>query len=200
MPDIGEDVDYADRIAGNADALKGAWNATREELYAMADELEAEGWETVAVSADHVAPEGPGFEPEGRFGLTYTFVDNVADDVRDAVATAADVSAEELDALDDEETLELDAFDRYEVFQRETDGHVYQVVAYFDADSGSALLVAGAYQQLYAGPLRETVVDRDELYTHFQRLDESPIASFRHEEWEPFFPNAETRLADGPDE
>ena len=200
MPEIGEDTDYADRVATNAEALKGAWNATREELYAMEEELAEEGWDVLAVAADHVAPEAPDFEPEGRFGLTYTLVDNLADDVQEHVAETAGLSAEELDALDDEETLELGAFDRFEVYQREADGHVYQVVAYFDEEAETALLLAGAYELLYATPLREAVVENDVMYTHLQRLDESPIASFRHEEWEPFFPNARQRLAESPDD
>jgi hypothetical protein len=200
MPDIGEDTDYADRIATNADALKGSWNATLDELDAMAEELAAEGWETTAVAADGVAPEAADTEPTGRFGLTYTFVDNVADEVADAIARAAGVSVEGLQGLDGDGTLDRDAFDRYEVFQREADGHVYHVVAFFDDETGTALLVAGAYQQLYARALRETVVERVETYTHFTRLDETPIASFHHEEWEPFFPNAEARLAERADE
>ena len=200
MPEIGEDTDYADRLGTNAEALKSAWNATREELYAMEEELEEEGWHVVAVSADHVAPEAPDFEPEGRFGLTYTFVDNVAEEVTEHVAETAGLSIEEFDGLDDDETLELGAFDRFEVFQRETDGHVYQVVAYFDDEAGAALLVAGAYQLLYATSLRETVVEEDVTYTHLQDLDGSPIASFRHDEWEPFFPNARQRVAESPDD
>ncbi|MWG34758.1 DUF7529 family protein [Halomarina oriensis] len=200
MPEIGEDTDYADRIATNAEALKGAWNATREELYGMADELEAEGWETLAVAADHVAPEGPNFEPQGRFGLSFTLVDNLADDVESFVAETAGLSAAEYDDLIEGETRELDAFDRFEVFQRETDGHVYILVAYFDDDQQRALLLAGAYQVMFANPLRKTVVERDETYTHILRLDETPVASFYHEEWEPFFPNAKQRLADAPDE
>lgn len=200
MPEIGEDTDYADRLGTNAEALKGAWNATREELHAMEAELAEEGWDVLAVSADHVAPEAPDFEPKGRFGLTYTFVDNVAEEVRAHVAETAGLGVEEFDGLDDEETLELGAFDRFEVYQRETDGHVYQVVAYFDDEAGAALLLAGAYELMYANSLRETVVENDVMYTHLQQLGGSPIASFRHDEWEPFFPNARQRLTESPDD
>jgi hypothetical protein len=196
MPEIGEDTDYADRIATNADALKGAWNATREELYGMAEELEEEGWDTLAVAADHVAPEGPNFEPKGRFGLSFTLVDNLADDVEAFVAETAGLSEAAYEDLGDGETRELDAFDRFEVFQRETEGHVYMVVVFFDDDTERALLLAGAYQVMFANPLREAVVEHDETYTHVLRLDGTPIASFRHEEWEPFFPNARQRLRD----
>ncbi|MFD1513157.1 DUF7529 family protein [Halomarina rubra] len=200
MPEIGEETDYADRVASNADALKNAWNATREELYGMAEELEEKGWDALAVAADDLAPESPEQEPTGRYGLTFGVVDNLADDVLEVLATVTDHTVEELAAQEEGEPLELDAFDRFEVFQHEQSGQVYMVVAYFDDDSQTALLLAGAYQQMYAGAVRRAVVDNETAFVHVQRLDRTPVASFRHEEWEPFFPKAEQRLAEGADE
>lgn len=200
MPEIGEDADYADRIASNADVLKEAWNATREELYGMAEELEEEGWDALAVAADDLAPESPEQEPKGRYGLTFAVVDNLADDVLEVLATVTDYSVEELAAQEEGEPLELDAFDRFEVYQHETGGQVYMVVAYFDDETETALLLAGAYQQMYAGGVRRAVVENETVFVHVQRLSGTPVASFRHEEWEPFFPKARQRVEEGPDE
>ena len=116
------------------------------------------------------------------------------------LATVTDHTVEELAAQEEGEPLELDAFDRFEVFQHETGGQVYMVVAYFDDDTQTALLLAGAYQQMFAGAVRRAVVDNETAFVHVQRLDRTPVASFRHEEWEPFFPKAKQRLAEGADE
>lgn len=191
MPEIGGDRDYADEIASDADVLKNAWGATIGEMRAMAEDLEAEGWSVTTVGADHTAPEPPDVGPEGRFGLSYVVPDNYAREVRATIAAAAGVDEDELDT---EEPRELDAFGRYEVYRTESSGHAFQVTALYDDDTKTALLLAGTYELRHATSLMKAAVERDEMYTHIQTLDETPVGSFHHEDWELFFPNARQRL------
>ncbi|WP_254536668.1 DUF7529 family protein [Halomarina litorea] len=191
MPETGGDRDYADEIASNADVLKGAWQATIGEMRAMGEELEADGWSVTTVGADHTAPEPPDVGRSGRFGLVYVVPDNYAREVRRAIAAAADV---DVDDLDTDEPRELDAFGRYEVFRNESSGNAFQVTALYDDDSKTALLVAGSYELRHAPPLMKAALERGEMYTHIQTLDETPVGSFYHDDWELFFPNARQRL------
>lgn len=194
MPETGGDRDYADSIASDADALKNAWQATVGEMRAMAEELEAEGWSVTAVGADHTAPEPPEMGPEGRFGLAYVVPDNHAREVRRTIAAAAGVEESELDT---DEPHELDAFGRYEVYRNESSGSAFQVTALYDDDSRTALLVAGTYELYAAQSLMAAAVERDEMYTHIQTLDGTPVGSFHHDDWELFFPSARQRLGLG---
>jgi hypothetical protein len=199
MPESGGDRDYADRIADNAEVLKNAWQATIGEMRTLGEELEEAGWSVTTVGADHTAPEPPDVGPEGRFGIVHVVPDNYARDVRATVAATAGVDESELDT---EEPRELDAFGRYEVYRNESGANAFQVVALYDDDSKTALLIAGTYEQRQALGLMRTALERDEMYTHVQTLDGTPVGSFYHEDWELFFPRARQRLGigDGADE
>ncbi|MFC6837091.1 DUF7529 family protein [Halomarina ordinaria] len=197
MPDIGEDTDYADRLAANADALKGAWEATIEEMRAIEAELEADGWDVAAVAAGHTAPKHPDIGDDDRFGFVYVIPDNYADDFRTAFERGTGGAEDE---PEDGEVRELDGFDRYEVFRNETGGSVFQVTVLYAEEAGVAIVIAGSYERAFAGGLVRTAVERDEMYTHVQTLDRTHLGSFRHEDWELFFPDGRARAADGSDE
>jgi hypothetical protein len=191
MPEAGDDADYADRIAATADAKRDAWQRTIDEMRAIAEELDADGWAVTTAGADHTAPEPPDAGPEGRYGLVHVVPGNVAEDVRDALSRAAGE-----DALDASEGAgrELDAFGRYEVFRKEVGNDVFQVTVLFDDDTETALLLAGSYELTYVEGLLRAAVERDAVYTHVQTLDGTTVASFRHEDPSLFFPNAEARV------
>lgn len=194
MPEAGDDADYADRIAATADAKRDAWQRTVDEMRAIAEELDADGWTVTTAGADHTAPEPPDAGPEGRYGLVHVVPSNVAEDVRDALARAAGEDAP--DALDAPEGAgrELDAFGRYEVFRKEVGNDVFQVTVLFDDDTETALILAGNYELTHAEGLLRAAVERDAVYTHVQTLDGTTVASFRHEDPSLFFPNAEARV------
>lgn len=194
MPEAGDDADYADRIAATADAKKDAWQRTIDQMRALGEELGEEGWTVTAAGADHTAPEPPEMGPEGRFGLVHVVPGNVADGVRSALAAAAGV---EESALDTEETVELGAFGRYEVFRKEVGNDVFQVTALYDDETETALLLAGTYELTYAEGLMRAALERGETYTHVQTLDGTPVGSFRHDDPSLFFPNAERRIGGG---
>jgi hypothetical protein len=175
MPEHGADrPDHAERLAQNADVLKSAWERTIDEMKAMAAELEADGWETTYVGAGHTAPESPRAEPEGRFGLTYVIPDNYADEFSAA--------------------FQAGGYEEYEVFRNESGGNVFQVTVMYDEETKQAILLAGSYELLHANPLIATAMKTGEMYTHVQLLDGSHLGSFRHENWEAFFPDADQRL------
>jgi hypothetical protein len=169
-----EELDYAERMSQNAQAYKDAWEATIEEMKAMAAELEADGWDATYVGAGHTAPESPRVEPEGRFGLTYVIPNNYEDDFVGAFRPGG--------------------YDEYEVFRNEVAGTVFQVTALYDTETKRAILLAGNYELMHANPLILTSMRQGETYTHVQLLDGTHLGSFRHEAWEPFFPDAEQRI------
>lgn len=193
MPEAGEDVDYADRIAAAADANRDAWQRTIEEMRAIAEELDAEGWTVTTAGADHTAPEPPDAGPEGRYGLVHVVPSNVAEDVRGAIERAADGDA--VPGPDGEDAgRELDAFGRYEVFRKEVGNDVFQVTVLYDDDTETALVLAGNYELTYAEGLMRTAVERGEMYTHVRTLDGTTVGSFRHDDPSLFFPNAAARF------
>ncbi|MEF8842514.1 MAG: hypothetical protein V5A62_12965 [Haloarculaceae archaeon] len=174
MPEIGEDADYAERAAAKSQVTKEAWEATIEDMHAMAEELEEQGWEVAAIGAGHTAPESPRAEPEGRYGLTYTVPDNYADEFREA--------------------FREDGFERYEVYREEQEGTAFQVTALYDGETSTAILLAGAYELRHANPLIATAMKVGEMYSHVRLLDGTHLGSFRHEGYELFFPDADRRM------
>jgi hypothetical protein len=169
-----EELDYAERMSANADAYKDAWTATIEEMKAMAAELESDGWDAYYVGAGDTAPESPRTDPEGRFGLTYVIPNNYEEGFVEAFRAGG--------------------FEEYEVFRNEVSGTVFQVTVLYDEPTNRAILIAGAYELMHANPLILTSMREGETYTHVQLLDGTHLGSFRHEQWELFFPNAEQRI------
>jgi hypothetical protein len=175
-----EKIDYAERMSQNHHAYKNAWEATIEEMKTMATELEEDGWDAYYVGAGDTAPESPRTEPEGRFGLTYVIPNNYEEGFVEAFHPGG--------------------FTEYEVFRNEVAGTVFQVTVLYDEPTNQAILIAGSYDLLHANPLIATAMRQDEMYTHVQLLDRTHLGSFRHEQWEPFFPDAERRMANVTEE
>jgi hypothetical protein len=149
------------------DALSGAWNETLEDMWAMADELDAEGWETLSVVADHTGPEGPEHGDTDRFGLVYVIPGNEAESFEAAIEGS---------------------FPRYDVFRQEVNGRVFMVTELLDPDTETAILIAGNFWSHETDPLVAAARDEGEMYTHVQKLDETQLGSFRHDKPEKFFP------------
>lgn len=173
-------MDYAERLAQDADVKTDAWEQTIADMKAMAAELEEDGWDATYVGAGHTAPESPRAEPEGRFGLTYVIPNNYAEEFSEA--------------------FRADGYEEYEVFRNEVAGTVFQVTVLYDEPTRQAILLAGNYELRHANPLTLAAMKADEMYTHVQLLDETHLGSFRHERWELFFPDADQRMADVTEE
>lgn len=172
MPETGdEEGSYAERIAANADAEKDAWGMTLEDMNAMADDLESEGWDVVTVPASHTAPENPDAGDTDRFGFVYVIPDNYAEDFSEAV--------------------EAGTFPKYQVFRKEVGSRVFQLTQFLDPDTETAILIAGSYEMMHAPPLVKTAMEEDEMFSHVQTLDGTVHGSFRHDDYTKFFPEPE---------
>jgi hypothetical protein len=173
MPEIGDsDVEDAERWAANADREKQAWEATLEDMQAMAEDLEAEGWDTVATAAGHTAPESPEAGDYDRFGLTYVVPDDFAEEFTDAFAVGD--------------------FPQFEVYRAEQDGRVFLVTVLMDPDAKQAILLAGTYEIRHALGCVKAAEEAGEMYTHVVTLDQTHLGSFRHDNHEKFFPDRAT--------
>jgi hypothetical protein len=174
MPEIGEDdVDYAERIAADADVLKSAWTETIDDMKALAAEMEEEGWHAYYVAAGHTAPESPDAEPKGRWGLTHVIPNNYVEGFEAAYERAGG------------------EFPEYDVYRQELDGRVFFLTVLLDPDSETAVLLAGQYELFNAAPLVGKAKDEGHVYTYVQTLDGDVKGSFRHEAPEKFFPHYE---------
>ncbi|WP_134672445.1 DUF7529 family protein [Halorussus marinus] len=164
-----EGPDYAERIAASADVHSNAWQQTVEDMNAIAEDLEDEGWDVLTIPAGHTAPTNPDAGATDRFGLVHVVPGNKADDI--------------------EETVETGAFPQYRVFRKEMQGRVFMVTQLLDPEAEQAILIAGNFELRHAPGLVKTALEEEEMYTHLQKLDKTHLASFRHDEVEHFFPN-----------
>lgn len=172
MVEIGEeDLEHADQIAANADVHRDAWQGTIEDMQALGEELEAEGWDVCTVASGQTATEDPAAGETDRWGLTHVIPDNFA---------------EEFD-----EYFEEGGYPEYDVFRQEVEGRLFLVTLLEDPDAQSAILIAGQFQLFEAGPLVATAKEEGEVYTHVTTLDGTLHGSFRHDQPSKFFPNYE---------
>lgn len=167
MPDISEDMDHGERIAANAGAEKEAWAATLDDMNALAAEYEAEGWETVTIQSGSTTARGE--HDEGPFGLYFLTPGNKADAFVDAV--------------------EAGEFPEYEVYRAEQDGKVFLVVELRDAETETAIFIAGTFELRNSLACVKQAVEEEAMYTHVRTLDGTLLGSFRHEGYEDFFPS-----------
>ncbi|SEK99408.1 DUF7529 family protein [Haloferax larsenii] len=168
MPEIGEGVDHGERLAANAGAEKEAWAATLEDMQALASELEDDGWSTITIQAGSTAPMGRSGDDD-HFGLVYVIPGNKAEPFSEAV--------------------EAGDFPEYEVYRAEQSGKVFLVTEYRDPETKTVILIAGMYALRNAVGCARAAVEEEMLYTHVQKLDATHLGSFRHDDYEKFFPS-----------
>jgi hypothetical protein len=146
----------------------GEWQRTLTETNEMAARLESEGWTVATIRAGHVAPEPPSHGDADRFGFVYVAQDSEAAAVRDL--------------------LPAGSFDRYEVFNSRVGSDLFTLTRVSDVDQQLAVLLAGAVNLSHASELAAAARDRGEMYSHVQTLDGTHVASFEHDDPEPFLP------------
>lgn len=172
MVDIGEeDLDYADRIAGDADILKSAWQETIDDMEALAGELEAEGWDVFHVAAGDTATAVPDAGDDDLWGLVHVIPDNFVEGFEEAFA-AGD-------------------YPEYDVFRQEVEGRVFEVTLYRDPDAGTAILIASQFLLFEARGLVRKSKSEGHTFSHVRTLDGTLLGSFRHDEPAKFFPHYE---------
>jgi hypothetical protein len=181
MPEVGDDIDDADRVAALADRHRDAWQRTLEDTEALAEQRSGDGWETLVIPAGDTAPEPPEAGETDRFGLAHVVPGNFADDF------------EELTDGDP-------GFGSYNVYRAENDGRVFVTTELIDEDDALAVYVVGTYELRHAGDLIQTAVEQNRMYTHIQRLDGSRVASIVHQDPEKFFPHVDRFVDDADDD
>ena len=171
MPETGagDDPDYAEQIAANADVHKNAWQRTLDDMEALGEELEEDGWEVLTIASGHTAPTNPDAGETDRFGFVHVVPANKAEPFEEAVETGS--------------------FPKYRVFRNEMSGRVFMVTQLLDPDTETAILIAGNFPVRHAAGLVKTALTEDEIYTHVQKLDRTHLGSFRHDDVEKFFPD-----------
>lgn len=165
------------RHDGVDEGYQAAWQRTREELDALADDLEADGWDVTTVVADETIALPRDAGDADDFGLSYLVPGNHADRLESALADAD--------------------LHEYRVFRRAVEGRVFVVTQLTDADNGTAVLLAGTYDDGTEDRVADAASEEGATYTHVRRLDGTAVASFRHEDWELFFPEAGDTDGDG---
>jgi hypothetical protein len=176
MPEVGEEIDEAERVAALADRHRDAWERTLEDAQSLAENrAEEEGWDTLVIPAGDTAPETKEAGKFGRFGLTHVIPSNFADDM--AELTDGDFSG-------------------YDAYRAESDGRVFLVTELLSPEEEVAIYVVGTYELQNAGDLIQEAAENGVMYTHLQRLDGTHVTSVAHEKPEKFFPNMEQFLDD----
>jgi hypothetical protein len=170
-------ADDPDVLAAHAERNKEAWTQTLDDMEALAAEREREGWKPIVVPAGDTAPEPPDSGPPDRYGLVHVVPGNKADALRVA--------------------FDAGEFPQYDVYRGETESRVFLVTELLDPETETAIYVAGNFRRRDARALVRTVRETGEMYTHFQKLDETRIGSVRHDGYRKFFPNAD-RVAEDP--
>lgn len=165
---VGDDAGAA---ASGAAVHTSAWAATIDDMLAMAEEMEENGWDTVTITAGDTGAESPDAGDTDRFGLTYVVPDNKAEAF--------------------EEAFEGREFPRYEVYRAEREGRSFVLTVLLDPETATAILLAGNYELRTAGGCIRAAIEADAMYTHVQLLDGTHLGSFRHEDYEKFFPESD---------
>ena len=172
MPETGpgdDEPDYAEQIAASAEVHKNAWQETLDDMQALAEEREAEGWDVLSIAAGHTAPTNPDAGATDRFGFVHVIPDNKAEPFA--------------------ETVETGKFPKYRVFRNEMQGRIFMVTELLDPDSETAILIASNFEIRHAPGMVKNALQEGVMYTHVQTLDKTHLGSFRHDDVEKFFPN-----------
>jgi hypothetical protein len=171
MPETGagDEPDYAEQIAANSEVHKSAWQRTLDDMEAMAEELDGDGWDVLTIAAGHTAPTNPDAGETDRFGFVHVVPKNKAEPFTDLVETGS--------------------FPKYRVFRNEMDGRIFMLTQLIDPDAEATILIAGNFPVRHAPGLVKTALKEDEIYTHVQKLDKTHLGSFRHDDVEKFFPD-----------
>jgi hypothetical protein len=147
------------------------WEMTVADARAMGDAREEDGWETVVLASEHTRPLSRSEGSTERFGLRFTVPEDRV--------------------LEFQELFGRGEYPTYEVYRSEVDEAVFLVVELLDAESDTAILVAGRYDLAAAAPMVHDAEATAEMYTHFQGPDGTYVGTFRHDGHGKFVPHAD---------
>jgi hypothetical protein len=171
-PDIdGENVGEAERLAASSDLHTNAWQQTLDEMWALEEELEDDGWETIVTAAGHTAAVTPSSD-RSYWGLAHIVPDSDAEAIGDAV--------------------EAGEFPEYDVFRTAVDGRVFGVTVLLDSGTETAVLITNQFELRKAHPLIEHTHEAGHVNTIVRYLDGTVVTQVRHDDPGKFFPRYET--------
>lgn len=145
-----------------------AWERTIEEMEALAEEREADGWKTLTITPADTAPTPPEAGDDDRYGLIYTVGSGVVEEFRAANEAG---------------------FDRYNVYRRGVGSRLFLVTELQSAAAERTVFIAGAVDRSLADRLITAAGERGEMYTHLQTLDGTRLGTVRHDDPSAFFPS-----------
>ncbi|QSG08851.1 DUF7529 family protein [Halapricum desulfuricans] len=167
----GAGPDTSEHLAQASDEAQSGWEQTVEDMRRMAADRADTGYETVTIAAGDTTPKPPSSGDTDEWGLSYVVPSNFADDFLDAYEQAT--------------------FEETGVYQAESMGFAFVVTECLDHDANIALFIAGTYQLQFAAPLVRTAMDRDQMYTHVQKIDGTHLGTIEHDDPSAFFPDPE---------
>jgi len=151
------------------DAVNDAWIQLLEEMEAMAEELSAEGWETLTIPAGDAAPVTGDGSHTDRHGYAYV----VPGDAADRFA----------------ELFVPDGFPRTELYQATAGEKLLLLTVFFDPPTEAAILLAGVLDRSDLGECRRIAEEAGVMYSHVLKVDGTHLGSFEHDDPGPFFPD-----------
>jgi len=168
-PDGADDPQAAaDVPSGYVDVHKNAWNETLEDMWALEEELQAEGWTTIETAAGHTGLSTPLAEDD-RAEMIHIVPDSDGEAIRDA--------------------FEAGEFPKYDVYRQRVHNWAFAVIVLLDPGTEQAILIASEFELTEADPAIEWTHETGELYTVIKFLDGEVIGELRHDNPEKFFPN-----------
>lgn len=163
----GEPVDEVEQMAASSEVHKDAWEQTLEDMWALEEELQAEGYDTIETAAGHTAAVDP-HDDRPYWGLEHIVPDSDAEAIEDAVAESE--------------------FTEYDVYRSLVEGRVFEVTVLLDPDAENAVLIASQFELQRATELIVYTRDQGTVNTIVKFLDDTVVAEIEHDDPEKFFP------------
>jgi len=150
------------------DATNQGWIQLLEEMDAMADRLESEGWETLTIPAGDTAPVTAADSHTDRHGYVYVVPGDRAERFEDVFVP--------------------DGFPRTELYRATTPTHLFLLTVFLDPPTEAAVLLAGVLEREGLPACRQEAEEAGVMYSHLFTVDATHLGSFEHDDPEPFFP------------
>ena len=170
-PDGPNDVDRKEVVADHSEELTTNWERALEDMEAMAEDRENQGYETLTIPAGDTTTLSPSMGDDDTWGLSHVVPNNVAEAFR--------------------EFFETFALDETGVYQMEAGGFVFVVTECIDHDAEVVIFVAGSYDMRFSAGLVRTAVEREAMHTVVKTLDGTVLGTFDHDDPSAFFPDPE---------
>lgn len=142
---------------------KNAWNETIQDMHAIAETLQEDGWDTVLrVIAGDTQFESAESNDAPQHGLVHV-----------VPRTEGKKLAEQ---------FEKGTFPEYTVFRSEVDNQLFFVTQFLDPDRNTAILVASTLERGTVENFKEIDIGDNKIATKFRKLDGEEIGAVVHDD------------------